>query len=546
MIGTTQTNANNNILPTLTIGLVVLLKFFFFRQLTELDSTLGISQLASAYLTNIAAVMAVALFVLLIRKIWVTILLLVVCDVWLLANLIYFDANFTLLNWAAITTITELPGFESSINCYFNWRQLLFPLTTLAAYFIMVGGADSFTEKSFCPKKVIIWYGVIALVCLTMGTIMRHHIPFTDSSHWNIHDEERAFLRSHSPLAHLEKTIGEMVQSQILHINADLPLTDAEQHIVPTSVLPDTVSDLSEHFVYILIESMESWAIAAKDATGAEVCPHLNHFIATRPVLVSMGIKSQQIYGRSGDGELITQTGLLPLRQGVACLEYGDNTYPNLAHFYPSSKELNSYPGVWNKSVTSQSYGFKELREPNDKKHRKGTDSLVFVWAQEELERATCPTYLLVLTIDTHAPFRCASPSLTFNSTYSKVEQDYLQCVHHMDKYFGRFITWADTASVMQNATIVVTADHNHFPQRNGKGLCPLIISSPKIHSTITIQQAYQMDIFPTILYLINQESYPWHGLGRNLLDSASVRPCSVKEAYRLSDKLIRKNYFAQ
>lgn len=543
---TTRAHANNLFLSALIIGVVVLLKFIFFRQLTELDQALNIPQLTSAYLTNIAAAMAVALFVLLIRKIWVIILLLVICDVWLLANLMYFNANFTLLNWAAITTITELPGFEASIGCYVDWLQILFPLTTLAAYFMMVGLADSSTDKHRCSSKITIGYVVIAFVCWGAGATIRHRVPFTDSSRWNIHDEERAFLRSHSPLAHFGKTVWEVIQFQFVHFNSGLPLTEDEQRLVPTSVLPDTASSPLGHLVYILIESMESWAMTAQDATGTEVCPYLNHFIKTYPVVVSLGIETQQMYGRSGDGQLITQTGLLPLLQGVACMEYGANTYPNLAHFYPDSKVLNPFPRVWNQRVTTYSYGFKDLREPDAKTHQKGTDSLMFVWAQEELEHATSPMYLMVLTIDTHAPFRCASPSLIFDVTYSDTEQAYLQCVHHTDQHLGRFLAWADTAAVMQNATIVITADHNHFPREDGKGLCPLIIYSPKVHSTITIPQAYQMDIFPTILHLIGQDTYPWHGLGRNLLDSNSIRPCSINEAYRLSDKLIRRNYFAQ
>ena len=277
---------------------------------------------------------------------------------------------------------------EASIGCYVDWLHLLFPLTTIAAYFMMAGLADSSTDKHRCSSKIIIWYVAIISVCLVAGAAIRHRVPFTDSSHWSIHDEEKTFLRSHSPLAHFGKTIGEIIQFQFVHFNADLPLTEAERRIVPTSVLPDTASAQIGHLVYILIESMESWAMTAQDATGTEVCPYLNHFIKTHPVILSSRIETQQMYGRSGDGQLITQTGLLPLLQGVACMEYGANTYPNLAHFYPDSKVLNPFPRVWNQRVTTYSYGFKDLREPDAKTHQKGTDSLMFVWAQEELEHA--------------------------------------------------------------------------------------------------------------------------------------------------------------
>ena len=54
------------------------------------------------------------------------------------------------------------------------------------------------------------------------------------------------------------------------------------------------------------------------------------------------------------------------------------------------------------------------------------------------------------------------------------------------------------------------------------------------------------MDAYPTILHLIGCENYYWKGLGVNLLDSVgrSNRPITEQDAYILSDKLIRANYF--
>jgi hypothetical protein len=54
------------------------------------------------------------------------------------------------------------------------------------------------------------------------------------------------------------------------------------------------------------------------------------------------------------------------------------------------------------------------------------------------------------------------------------------------------------------------------------------------------------MDIYPTILHLIACEDYYWKGFGVNLLDSVARknRPISEQEAFILSDKLIRANWF--
>jgi hypothetical protein len=61
------------------------------------------------------------------------------------------------------------------------------------------------------------------------------------------------------------------------------------------------------------------------------------------------------------------------------------------------------------------------------------------------------------------------------------------------------------------------------------------------------------MDIYPTCLSLLGAGSYHWQGFGINLLaqpDSCSApeliqkRPIAEDEAYKLSDRLIRNNYF--
>ena len=59
------------------------------------------------------------------------------------------------------------------------------------------------------------------------------------------------------------------------------------------------------------------------------------------------------------------------------------------------------------------------------------------------------------------------------------------------------------------------------------------------------------MDLFPTVLHAIGQMNYAWRGFGIDLLSPdaniyLSKRPIAPQEAYKLSDKLIRNDYFAQ
>jgi arylsulfatase A-like enzyme len=73
----------------------------------------------------------------------------------------------------------------------------------------------------------------------------------------------------------------------------------------------------------------------------------------------------------------------------------------------------------------------------------------------------------------------------------------------------------------------------------------PLIIYSPKIQGNPRCtDDAYQMDIYPTYMSLLGVENYRWHGLGINLMENTQLRCIQEDEAYILSDKLIRNDYF--
>ena len=117
--------------------------------------------------------------------------------------------------------------------------------------------------------------------------------------------------------------------------------------------------------------------------------------------------------------------------------------------------------------------------------------------------------------------------------------------------------------TLKNNTTIVISGDHTIFRSQNTeidnfaanhginmrttKTFTPLIICSPYIQENIQLTDTfYQMDIYPTIMHLIGCEDYYWKGLGVNLLDSVARnnRPISEQEAFILSDKLIRANWF--
>ena len=259
---------------------------------------------------------------------------------------------------------------------------------------------------------------------------------------------------------------------------------------------------------------------------------------------------------------MINVTGLLPIFDGATCRLYGKNDYPNYAHFYNHSAIVNPALGIWQQSIVTFSYHFKELIEPKGGKH--WGDKEVLERVSEYALQQDSSFCILGITISSHLPF-------AHGSTYPKyvvegmpnIMSAYLNCLAYTDSCIGTLLDAIQNSPLAANTTIVISGDHtifrskdaemdrfareNGIPMQTGHTFTPLIIYSPDIEGNIQVTDTcYQMDIFPTILHLIGAEDYYWHGFGVNLLDSAARnnRPCTEQEAYRLSDLIIRSDYF--
>lgn len=541
-----RSSVNNKILTLLSVAFSYTVKWVLYRLEIGFDNGLNAVQSIGAYTILVGASLLMACIGLWRNKIIPALLTILITDLWLIANLIYYEANGMLIDWAVIMIAGNLRGFEESILAYIHWWIFLIPILTVAIAYFLIKYRKELQEEPVNSKHVLQYIGIALLVYAAGFGVKLYGNHLYDAAHankWSFNKETKLFMKTHTPVAHIGYTLYEGMQERVFRIKSLLPLTEEEKSII-ASIYTDSVAPAMPkgHLVYFLVESFESWALPAKDRQGKEVCENLNAYIRNHNLLLCTNVLTQQKHGRSGDGQLITQTGMLPLFTGITCMTYGGNVYPNLAHFYPNSVVLNPYPGVWNQKETTYSYGFKRLREP--KFLMKGTDSLIVNWAQEELEKATEPTCVLAITINTHAPFNSVPKTMEFGDEYTELEAKYLQTVHYLDRHLGRFLAWADTSSVMKDAVIVITADHNHFMPKDGKGLCPLIIQSPVITRKTRIPHAYQMDLFPTVLHAIGQSDYAWNGFGIDVLDSTARRAISPVQAYSLSDKMIRTNFF--
>ncbi|MDY6371741.1 MAG: sulfatase-like hydrolase/transferase [Bacteroidales bacterium] len=530
------------------------------------------------WLSKIGIALFLASFALLSKRKWWTVAIVALVSLWCLSNLIYYRANNMVLSFAAITMAGNLSGFQSSILAYWNIHSTLFLLIPILYSLALI------PLQAPTSRRPLLFFCLLAIIALSdvgLRYLYRKHgnqynsfsyyiLPWRDFSmeadKWVVLTEDthetNRYISYHSIVSNLPRIIAFHHATQYNARRA------AEMRVSQNAVPPEvsslytTATDTSTapcNLIIMLVESLESWVIDATDDHGRKVAPCLNT-LAGRS-LYFPHCQSQAKEGVSGDGQLIVNTGILPLQQGAACMIFGNNAYPNLASTFRSSATIiPTLTTTWNQTVASFSYGYHETVSEGEI-----GDEALFQLTQRWLDTVgPQPFCLQMLTVSTHTPFdRVQHNPLHFNSDMPAMLRDYLGCIHYADSCIGDFMAYLGHRGLLDSTIVVITGDHTVFKDnllreyrkaatqrgydiQSGHNFVPLLILSPDMGSPRLIADTCgQYDIYPTLRHLLGAERYPWKGLGRNLLDTSSTRPFSEAEAYRWSDIIIRSNWFS-
>lgn len=520
------------------------------------------------YAPKISISLFIASFVFLLkRKSWIIYVSFLV-SIWCIAELVYFRANGIFLDAYSFTMISNMEGFWGAISMYIYDTDFFIFLPSfllfLSYYISDKNKRNVQTYFIFLLISIIIhifsFYSVYYTLFKRPGGLHDYKLvyinPFSDIGvrrFWGFTSIE--YLQITSPL---HKLIYEIKSFLLLPFNVDTYiLNDNEIAIVNQFLESNKCNYSDEHnkLIVILVESFETWALVD------EVMPNLLKFTDSNNIIYYKRIISQPKFAMSADGQMIVNTGLLPINEGATCFRFPVNTYPALGKLYNSSLGLiPGNPSVWNQKRMSEAYGIK-----NNIYDSSSNDSILFSRLSYFLYNYD---YILAITMASHNPFDSYADKsdLKLVDGMPLTMSNYLKSISYTDKYLKQFLSRIQSDSILQNSTIVITGDHTIFPSEIRKefsdyckannldykveeNYCPLIIYSPNIkEKTIVDEVAYQMDIYPTILHVIGAEDYYWKGFGVNLLDSVARqnRPISPEDAFELSDKLIRANYFKE
>ncbi len=511
------------------------------------------------------------------RKYWTVILSLLI-DVWIIANLIYFRANNYILIYDAIVMAGNLRGVEDSMFLYWNWQAVFFLVTTfiygllvpflrpkqnkigamiIGVFIVVIHLTNAHLHKIDTWKKSKIQLDNICYApfnTIYIGKTLMGGTPIQRASTHSIIDYFVTIL--------VDKAF-ETSDSNYISLTAE----DKEQCTLFCSSVDSTFLRPTHSLLFILVESLESFSLEVRDVHGNFILPHFRELLHQSNTLYCNHITSQAKHGVSADGQMIYNTGLLPIENGAAAMKYQYNTYPNYAHFYHTSALSNPWNvNGWNQHILTYSYGYQQhIASINESFSDVETFNSILTNIPLCADSLFC---YFAITMDSHTPFDRIKPNPNLQLDVNMPEEmhKYLTCLHYTDSCFGVWYDeWKNTEQA-KNTVLVITGDHTIFKDAmlqefqpyaqqtglsiaSGKTYCPLIIQAPQIEENIQITDVcYQMDVYPTIMHLIGCEEYYWKGFGVNLLDSAARhnRPITEEQAYQLSDKLIRADYFRE
>jgi len=520
------------------------------------------------WLPKISMPILLASFVFFFKRNGWTIVAALIVDIWILANMFYLRSNGILFNAFTFTMASNMDGYWSSVFALFQWADIV-PFIMTLAYGVVAVFLDKFHNKRLIKIGFISLFISLLLNTLASSLVMKQAmINYKGENHQAIH----YILKS--PLSYQYRRIYETMNNDyafynfsVIHALPFLLLDNIhnlnvmnEPYQIPNKadisarlqMGDNSVLKYDNLLLILIVESFESWALNDK------ITPNICKFMDTHPVLYAKYLKSQIIGGSSADGQMIINTGLLPIKQGATCFIYPWITFPSLTNREDSSATILTHgTKAWNQEIMSEAYGYNSTLG--------GTvqDSILSKRIIDYAQRG----YKTIqgITVASHVPFEYDYKSkMSLPDDMPTLMKKYLKCLNWTDDGLGYLLDRVDSIPELQSATIVITGDHTIFWKEKReefanyclsanidmdalKGYVPLIIYSPtKISEDIVLDDInYQMDIYPTVLNLLDTNYY-WIGFGENLLDSAARnnRHWTETDAYEISDKLIRANWF--
>lgn len=554
-----------------------------------MDTTFASFSFFETYATKIIATLALAGVYALTRCRWAQIVVMALLDVLLVANLMYFRTYYSAIPASSYLEAGNLADFKASVTDSLRWADIVLPLITIAT--AVMAFRYKTTKRQPLTAVLKWWAAPLAGFALLLTGV--------NLCKGGFHKSLRS-VRQSAYLCSADAPIFSVFGCIWYDItDAAEPITPEKQAEIerwlasqPKHQPADSVTEKRSNLLIVFAESLESWVLEKK-VDGKEITPCLNRLLKEKSTLYAPNVLTQVKGGRSIDAQLMICSGLLPLMSGTYSSLYYDNTFYTLQKAMRGLKHSRSYlltidkVSTWNQGAVARSFGTDTIISYHDFKmteafgtHKRIGDASFFQQCQEKIERGEVwkpgeSVYMQFVTYSGHAPFKLPDHlrTITFPASIPEKAADYMTTAHYTDKAIGDFVAYLKTLPQYKETIVVIVGDHeglaSYRQELVGNPACRGLVSDKQLTPFIVLNSPVgmrydkfmgQIDIYPTLLNLMQLDAYRWHGLGQSILDprKQGVAVGSVmnvegtgsdkeverlKEAHTVSDYMLRYDW---
>ena len=567
----------------------IFLTFVAFDVIWCMDTTFASFSFFETYATKIIATLALAGVYALTRCRWAQIVVMALLDVLLVANLMYFRTYYSAIPASSYLEAGNLADFKASVTDSLRWADIVLPLITIAT--AVMAFRYKTTKRQPLTAVLKWWAAPLAGFALLLTGV--------NLCKGGFHKSLRS-VRQSAYLCSADAPIFSVFGCIWYDItDAAEPITPEKQAEIerwlasqPKHQPADSVTEKRSNLLIVFAESLESWVLEKK-VNGKEITPCLNRLLKEKSTLYAPNVLTQVKGGRSIDAQLMICSGLLPLMSGTYSSLYYDNTFYTLQKAMRGLKHSRSYlltidkVSTWNQGAVARSFGTDTIISYHDFKmteafgtHKRIGDASFFQQCREKIERGEVwkpgeSVYMQFVTYSGHAPFKLPDHlrTITFPASIPEKAADYMTTAHYTDKAIGDFVAYLKTLPQYKETIVVIVGDHeglaSYRQELVGNPACRELVSDKQLTPFIVLNSPVgmrydkfmgQIDIYPTLLNLMQLDAYRWHGLGQSILDprKQGVAVGSVmnvegtgsdkeverlKEAHTVSDYMLRYDW---
>lgn len=525
-------------------------------------------------------------------RLWMTWFFSTILSCLLLADLVYFRGYTDFLTLHLFKQLTNLEDLGSSILSLLYFTDIIFIIDCLLFFLFLI------LKKGVGERisRQIPWFLVICV--LATGYVYSAHYRYDlvengeNQVIFRICWAPTDTMRNLSPVGyHFYDGYVYFKENQVIELS---PEQEEEiqhwyaqhQEVTPADDLKGIFS--GQNLILLQVESLENFVVN-QHYNSQEITPTLN--LLLNDSIYFPNFYEQVWNGTTSDAELLANASVYPVRRGSTFFRYPLNEYNSLPKLlaekgYTTQASHPDNAGYWNWVEALTAMGFSNTLDVTDfvmdEKIGLGLSDESFLRQMMPLlEQSQQPFYNFIITMTSHGPY-------DIPVEYRDLEIDpqidqtklggYFQSIHYTDKQIGMFLDNLDKSGLLENTVVVIYGDHGGIHKYYNNELSgiqpqedwwmsddhkvPLIIYKKGLDSKVIDTAGGQIDILPTIAYLmgVEEDQYSHTALGRNLMttkrdyavladgtfigESEELKEHAVN-GLTISDLLVQSNYLS-